>query len=254
LTHVPAATSGAPSDRGCLFCLQTDGGFSSVEHPIPESLGNTELVLPKGVVCDRCNNGRLATLDQGLTGLMPLKMRRTTLGITNKRGNVPVTVFQDTRLELVEGRPALTGPAPRSWQLEQVDARDPRWSVGTATLTGGRPLRGRYAEQISRALLKVGFEAAWPELGERLMEEDFDELRTLILGERREPGYVFVVNYVDEKDGGHNIHFTAVAEPETGRADLYVAAKMLGVYMATDSFRTVPPPNLTPELGYTASF
>jgi hypothetical protein len=168
---------------------------------------------------------------------MPLKMRRTSLGIENKRGNVPVTVFEDTRLELVEGRPTLTGPAPGSWQLEQVDPRDPRWSVGTANLKGGRPLRGQYAAQISRALLKIGFEAAWPQLGVR-----------------RQPGYIFVVNHLDDKDGGHNIHFTAVANPENGRADLYVATKMLGVYMATDSFRVAPPPSLTPELGYTASF
>jgi hypothetical protein len=251
---VPAAASGPWSGRGCLFCLKTDGGFRSIEHPIPESLGNTELVLPNGVVCDRCNHGPLATLDQRLTDLMPLKMRRTSLGIENKRGNVPVTVFEDTRLELVEGRPTLTGPAPGSWQLEQVDPRDPRWSVGTANLKGGRPLRGQYAAQISRALLKIGFEAAWPQLGERLMEQDFDELRTLILGVRRQPGYIFVVNHLDDKDGGHNIHFTAVANPENGRADLYVATKMLGVYMATDSFRVAPPPSLTPELGYTASF
>lgn len=205
-------------------------------------------------MCDRCNNGPLAELDQGLADLVPLKMRRTTLGIENKRGNVPVTRFEDTRLELIEGRPALIGPAPRSWQLEQIDPHDPRWSVGTATLTGGRPLRGRYAGQISRALLKVGFEAAWPELGERLMEDDFDELRTLILGKRRLHGYIFVVNHLDEKDAGHNIHYTVAADPEEGTAYLYVAAKMLGVYMATDSFRSVPPPDLTPELGYTASF
>jgi hypothetical protein len=256
-TKVAATASGPRSDRGCLFCLESHGGFTSVEHPIPESLGNTELVLPKGVACDRCNNGPLAALDQCLADFMPLRLRRTTLGLPNKLGNVPATVFQDARLELVEGRPALTGPAPRSWQLEQVDPRDPRWSVGTATLTGGRPLIGQHAAQISRALLKVGFEAAWTDLGERLMEEDFDDLRTLILGQRRQPGYVFMVNHLDESDTGHFIHYDAAADAETGKAHLYVAAKMLGVYMVTDSSRSAPPPGLIAEfgeLGYTASF
>jgi hypothetical protein len=251
---VAPETFGPHSNRGCLFCLDADGGFSSEEHAIPESLGNTELVLPRGIVCDRCNHGPLAALDQCLADLMPLKMRRTTLGVANKRGDVPATVFQDARLELVDGRPALVGPAPRSWRLEQVNPGDPRWSVGTATLTGGRPLRGRHAAQISRALLKVGFEASWSELGERLMEDDFDELRALILGERRRAGYVFLVDHLDEGDGGHNIHFTFLADPAKGKADLYVAAKMLGVYMATDSFRPAPPPGLTEDLGYTATF
>jgi hypothetical protein len=252
-----SAASGARSDRGCLFCLQTDGGFTSEEHAVPESLGNTEFILPKGIVCDRCNSGPLATLDERLGDLMPLKMRRTTLGIPNKEGKVPVTKFQDTRLELVEGQPALTGPAPGTWQLERVGPRDPRWSVGTATLTGGRPLLGRYAAEISRALLKVGFEAAWTKLGDWLMEEDFDDLRTLIRGERSQPGYIFIVTeHLDQGPGGrdHDIRFTVVVNPEDGRADLYVAVKMLGVYMVTDSFRVTPPPNLTPELGYTASF
>lgn len=208
-------------------------------------------------MCDRCNNGPLAALDQCLADFMPLWLRRTTLGIPNKLGRLPATVFQDARLELVEGRPALTGPAPQSWQVEQVDPRDPRWSVGHATLTGGRPLKGRHAAQISRALLKVGFEAAWTDLDEQLMAENFDELRAPILGQRHQSGYVFLLTHLDESDAGHSIHYDAIAETETARAHLYVAAKMLGVYIVTDSFRSAPPPGLAEEfgeLGHTASF
>lgn len=40
----------------CIFCKQPSDRSKSVEHIIPESLGNTEHVLPKGVVCDSCNN------------------------------------------------------------------------------------------------------------------------------------------------------------------------------------------------------
>jgi hypothetical protein len=250
-----SVAAGVPrSDRGCLFCLRTDGGFVSVEHPIPESLGNSELVLPKGVVCDRCNNGPLAELDQCLTDFFPLKIRRTTLGIPNKGGKVPVTAFEDGRLEQVLGRAALTGPAPKSWKEDSRDPRDPRWSYGTAELRGGRPLRGQYAEQISRALLKVGFEASWSQHGERLMDTDFDELRDVVLGVRRRHGYVFVANQVDERDGGHHVHFDAAGDPSDNHAHLYVAAKMLGVYVATDSLRETPPPTLTPEIGFTATF
>ena len=164
------------------------------------------------------NNGPLAELDQCLADFMPLKLRRTTLGLPNKLRSVPATVFQDARLELVEGRPALTGPAPRSWQLEQVDPRDPRWSVGTATLTGGRPLKGPHAAQISRASLQVGFEAAWTDLGERLMEENFDELRTLILGQRRRTRLRPHGEPPRRGDAGHYIHYDAIADTETGRA------------------------------------
>jgi len=38
----------------CIFCLSENSSFSKEEHIIPESLGGEE-ILPKGFVCDRCN-------------------------------------------------------------------------------------------------------------------------------------------------------------------------------------------------------
>ena len=35
----------------CMFCLSSEGVFASAEHVIPESLGNTSTVLPKGFIC-----------------------------------------------------------------------------------------------------------------------------------------------------------------------------------------------------------
>lgn len=40
----------------CIFCKKASDASSSVEHIIPESLGNTVHTLPPGVVCDKCNN------------------------------------------------------------------------------------------------------------------------------------------------------------------------------------------------------
>ncbi|MGL6633608.1 HNH endonuclease [Aeromonas veronii] len=40
----------------CVFCKNDSSRSKSVEHIIPESLGNSKLTLPKGVVCDSCNN------------------------------------------------------------------------------------------------------------------------------------------------------------------------------------------------------
>jgi hypothetical protein len=39
----------------CLFCVTMSNSFVSESHIIPESLGNKEYMLPKGVVCDKCN-------------------------------------------------------------------------------------------------------------------------------------------------------------------------------------------------------
>jgi hypothetical protein len=36
----------------CIFCLEESRNFNTIEHIIPESLGNTEDTL-QGVVCDK---------------------------------------------------------------------------------------------------------------------------------------------------------------------------------------------------------
>ncbi len=40
----------------CIFCHKDSSNSKSVEHIIPESLGNKEHILPKGYVCDACNS------------------------------------------------------------------------------------------------------------------------------------------------------------------------------------------------------
>ncbi len=57
---------------GCLFCGNQDGGFTSEEHVIAFALGNTtksglvasELVIPPGEICDKCNRRRLSLRDK----------------------------------------------------------------------------------------------------------------------------------------------------------------------------------------------
>ena len=39
----------------CIFCKQISDSSKSVQHIIPESLGNKDLILPSGMVCDPCN-------------------------------------------------------------------------------------------------------------------------------------------------------------------------------------------------------
>jgi hypothetical protein len=83
----------------CLVCGTTAGSFTSREHPFPESLGNTEIVLPPGVICDCCNNGPLSRLDQTICEFLPIQMRRTMLGVTSKAGLIPRTRFSTGVIE-----------------------------------------------------------------------------------------------------------------------------------------------------------
>jgi hypothetical protein len=75
----------------CLFCHRDDRPFTAQEHPFPEGLGNQEIVLPPGIVCDPCNHGPLSQLDQAFLDFPPIAFIRVTRGISTKSGSYPVS-------------------------------------------------------------------------------------------------------------------------------------------------------------------
>jgi hypothetical protein len=60
-----------------------------VEHVISESLGNTKHVLPRGVVCDRCNNYFARKIEAPILNSAFIKTLRGRNLLPNKRGRVP---------------------------------------------------------------------------------------------------------------------------------------------------------------------
>lgn len=73
----------------CIFCKQDSNDSRSVEHIIPESLGNESHILPKGVVCDRCNNYFARKVEKPFLDLEAIKILRFHQIIPSKRGNIP---------------------------------------------------------------------------------------------------------------------------------------------------------------------
>ncbi len=70
----------------CIFCDKSSEGSKSVEHIIPESLGNTKAFLPKGVVCDKCNNYFAIKIEKPLLDSLYFKDVRLRNDILTKRG------------------------------------------------------------------------------------------------------------------------------------------------------------------------
>ena len=67
-------------------------------------MGNTEAILPAGVVCDRCNHGQLAVIDEALCEFLPVKLRRTLLGIPSKKGEYPVMKLSKGSVSFIPGK------------------------------------------------------------------------------------------------------------------------------------------------------
>ena len=73
----------------CIFCKQNSDSCVSVEHIVPESLGNTEHILPKGWVCDSCNNYIAIKVEKPFLDSMFGRHSRFWMQVPNKKGRIP---------------------------------------------------------------------------------------------------------------------------------------------------------------------
>ncbi len=74
----------------CIFCKANSDGSISIEHILPESLGNTEHLLPRGVVCDSCNNYLGREVEKPILTSGIFKLIRDDRQISSKKGRAPV--------------------------------------------------------------------------------------------------------------------------------------------------------------------
>ena len=84
--------------KECPYCknviIKNDTATSksnsnSVEHIIPFSLGNEDLVLEKGVICDNCNNYFARSIEKPFLELEPIKLLRTYHYIPSRKNKIP---------------------------------------------------------------------------------------------------------------------------------------------------------------------
>ncbi len=231
---------------GCLFCGRSDGGFVSAEHVIPESLGNREWTLPAGVVCDRCNSGRLAVLDQALCDYFPIKMRRTMLGVRSKQGKVPDTRFVTGQLRSSgpDGLLIETHSASDTTTFREV-SRDGDTVNLRLEAKGGRPLTPKVCAEIRAALLKMAVEFLWLTDPDLAAGPAMAHARQIVMGAKAD-GFVLAGRQGDPDHREVSVTHSAV-DLGGGRHRLWVHAKVYGVLLATDSRLTEPLENLTDE-------
>ncbi|WP_299550982.1 HNH endonuclease [Seonamhaeicola sp.] len=73
----------------CIFCKKDSSNSKSVEHIIPESLGNKKQVLSKGIVCDSCNNYFALKIEKPVLEMPYYASLRGRKAIETKKGKIP---------------------------------------------------------------------------------------------------------------------------------------------------------------------
>lgn len=160
----------------------------SLEHIIPESLGNTEMVLTEGV-CRPCNNA-LSGVDRAV--LKQFEIATFVLGIPRK-GRRPATIdgWQGVRTAFVEGKPHLfvnAGPgdvATPAGTLRPADRQSGIRALGWSE----EPVVGqeheirfqqemRFDRKFTRGIYKCGFETLVRYVGVDIASDQcFDAVR-----------------------------------------------------------------------------
>jgi hypothetical protein len=74
----------------CVFCKRYSDRSSSVEHILPEALGNKDHTLPPGWVCDGCNNYFSREVEKPFLDTLYGRSSRFSMSVANKRGRIPV--------------------------------------------------------------------------------------------------------------------------------------------------------------------
>lgn len=163
----------------CLFCL---GGeqFTSEEHVWPESLGNVDVILPPGVVCDDCNNDRLAPLDAALIEFPPVAESLVIKGVKNKGRGKPGRVVE-REFSTVGLFPTTAADGTHSVYFRQATT-DTLPSEGRLKYHLTEFLSEREFSRVARAILKIGLELmALQEGKEAAMVTALDPVRRAVL-------------------------------------------------------------------------
>ncbi len=140
----------------CIFCRSDSRSSRSFEHIIPESLGNSTLVLPKGVVCDACNNYLAREVEKPFLESPSIRILRFHQALESKKGRVPSLAGI-----ISPGAPALVTRIPK-YELTSVavpqDALEHILRLETRTLV--LPIEGPAPQGsvVSRFMAKVALE------------------------------------------------------------------------------------------------
>jgi hypothetical protein len=213
----------------CLYCEREDREFKGNEHVVPESLGNNNLILPKGVVCDQCNNGVLSQLDNHLVNFPLFGVMRNIYDIKSKStGRVPEARYADVHLSQLDEKNIKI----RVLRKQSYSRTEHGFNF---TITPKR-YRRRDRKKLARCLFKIAIGLIYIDHGEMAWSKRFRPIKRMILGEIDFNGYILLVRTGNpEPICKFTYDFVEVANQPT----VFFRASFFGITFLTDLERRI---------------
>lgn len=167
----------------CIYCLNESRSYRYAEHVYPEALGNTEIILPPGYVCDTCNNEVLSALDSHLVNHDVISTLRVFyVPYNTKTGKFPKARYQNMSIEKTKPREVeikVQGKSSKSLHIRtEGDVTHCKFHA-----------RGRQKFDpllLGRALYKIALGIlCWQNGYDAVMESKYDLARNFVLGESK---------------------------------------------------------------------
>lgn len=158
----------------CLFCREKKNPFRGIEHIIPESLGNRAYVLPRGVVCDRCNQ-YFSDLENYFCNYHLTAASKLLFLDETKKGRPPSLPLERGQMRREKsGKIRFQQPILEGKEKEQFSIT---FFKDEVIIEASWPLPDADSAKISRFLAKCGIETLYFKKKELAYEGDFDLVR-----------------------------------------------------------------------------
>ncbi|GHV39039.1 hypothetical protein AGMMS49546_10420 [Spirochaetia bacterium] len=165
----------------CIFCQKPSDNSRGVEHIIPESLGNEDIILWRGAVCDSCNNYFSHIEGELLEQPYFISLRHRNFIKTKKNHLVAQKYFfpdknigwVDTRLDFEYGGPAISFEQNKENDIIKLLKEDKNMSIMAPVIPNPEP--NNYI--VSRFLAKCAVEYLVFRMGEKNYFEFSKELK-----------------------------------------------------------------------------
>jgi hypothetical protein len=174
----------------CIYCLKEKGSFKSEEHVYPESLGNTEIILPAGHVCDTCNSSVLSDRDNYLVNFDPISFLRVLYMPYNpKTGKFPMARYQNMIVEKTHPRGILIKQSSDDKKGFKVKENGEIVNINVKTIG-----REKFNPQLlGRSLYKIALGViCWRNGVQIALDKRYDVAREFILGKRSFPNNLLI--------------------------------------------------------------
>jgi hypothetical protein len=153
----------------CIFCNSNEN-LETIEHIVPESLGNKNYTLPRESICKECNN-RFSRFEKEAISNSIIGFEKTRFAFKSKKGKIPSSKVGD--IEFVgdeQGRKDII--KLKGVKSEDIKSYDPETGIMQVVVAGFE----KNDVPISKFLLKIGYEALYKSERQLFNIYDFSEL------------------------------------------------------------------------------